>query len=131
MTAATAPTVSTWWASSLRRACRVERDGHRPDTEDGQVGDDERHTVAAHDGHAIALGDPVGAETAAGVGDQLSELGVGRRAVAADDRDVVTVVPVDDLGQVHRTPSLRPLERPTIPARQNLIVTLFACSNAA
>ena len=70
----------------------------------GQVGDDERHAVAAHDGDPIAVGDPVGEEPAAGAGDQVGQLGVRRRPVAADDRDAVTVVPVDDLGQVHRHP---------------------------
>ena len=43
--------------------------------------------------------------------DAVGQLVVGDRLVAADQRDVVTVVPVDDARHVHRLVAHRPMPR--------------------
>ena len=89
------------------RARRVQGHGDGADAERRQVGDDEGHAVAAHDGHTVTVGDPVGQEPASGAGDESGELGVRGRPVATDDRHAVTIVAVDDVRQVHRTSACR------------------------
>ena len=90
------------------RAGRIERHGYGADAERCQVGDDERHAIAAHDGDAISVGDPAGEQPTACPGDVIGQFAVRRRAVAADDRDVAGIVAVDDRRQVHAAPCCRP-----------------------
>ncbi len=87
-----------------RRALRVQRHDDGTEAEHGEVGLDEVPTVAAQQGDTIAAADAEPGQAAAHVGDLVAQLAVRGLDAAADDRDVVGRVPVDDVREIHRLP---------------------------
>ncbi len=82
------------------RAARVERHGHAPSVEDGEVRGGEVPVGAGDDADRVALGQTQATE-AAGVGrDLAAQRPVVRLLAAADERDGVVGVRVEDGGEV-------------------------------
>ena len=75
-TTATAPDRGDLGGQFVGRTGRIERHGDGTDAERRQVGDDERHAIAAHDGDAISVGDPAGEQATACPGDEIGQFAV-------------------------------------------------------
>ena len=88
--------------TSGARAAGVDRHGHAPGAEHGEVRHDEVPVVGHDDRDAVARLEAQPDEPAPQAGDLLAQLAVGRGAAARDQRDRVGGVGLDDRRQVHR-----------------------------
>jgi hypothetical protein len=84
-----------------RRAERVQRYGHRPDAEDGQVAGDEVPVVGTQDAHPVARLDAQPHESAPQTGHVVAQLAVRGDVSPADQSDRCRVVRLDDAGEIH------------------------------
>ncbi len=88
--------------------CRVERHHDRTKTEHCKVGLDEVQTVAAQQDNTITATDAEPGQPAAHPGNLVTELAVRGLDAAADDRNMVGRMAIDDVCEIHRPPIPQP-----------------------
>ena len=84
-----------------QRARGVQRHGHEPGAEDGQVRHDEVPVVGGHDADAVAGLEAQRRQTASQAGHLTAQVAVGRGLAAGQQGHRRVRVGVDDRGQVH------------------------------